>query len=291
MVIARITGGLGNQMFQYALGRQIAVRRRTRLKLDVSSYASDVFGRQFRLDHFRIAAAIATSAECARRTYSTRRWLFVRRLDTVRPFARRYFLEERHFHFDPDVARAGRHVYLSGYWQSERYFAGIANLLRDELTPCDPPTTATAEVLGHIDRVTAVSVHVRRGDYTFTPVTRIHPPCTVDYYRTAVATIRERVPGTHFFVFSDDPQWVRANLEWLHPATLVTHNGAVRDYEDLRAMSHCRHHIIANSSFSWWAAWLCRHDAKVVVAPLRWFGITERSTRDLYPDGWLRVDG
>lgn len=287
MIITRLTDGLGNQLFQYALGLRLAIQRKTTLKLDVSHFAAH---RQFRLDRFRIAASIATAAESARPDGTFRLGRLLWRIDRARRFEKRYFLVERQFHFDPAVLRAGRRVYLAGYWQSERYFSAIADLVRAELTLREPPDARNAAMLHEIERVNAVSVHVRRGDYP--QLAHKHPPCTAEYYRAAVARVREQVPDPHFFVFSDDPSWVRTHMQWLAPATLLSHNGPEHDTEDLRLMSHCRRHIIANSTFSWWGAWLCRHPEKIVIAPQRWFGAgITYSTADLLPPGWLRIAG
>jgi hypothetical protein len=212
----------------------------------------------------------------------------VRRLDRLRPYERRYFLIERQFHFDPAVLRPRRHAFLAGYWQSERYFDAIADRLRGELTPRQPPDPVNAALLAEIEAAEAVSVHVRRGDYVDHP--DIHPLMPVEYYRAAVDAVRARTRDPRFFIFSDEPDRAGALLSWLSPATVVSHNGAERDSEDLRLMRHCRHHIIANSTFSWWGAWLCPHADKVVIAPRRWFADAfPHSTADLLPPRWLRI--
>jgi hypothetical protein len=131
---------------------------------------------------------------------------------------------------------------------------------------------------------------VRRGDYVQNPVTNArHGLCPLEYYHTAVRTLAAQVPDPQFFVFSDDPDWTQQNLKLPYPTTYVTCNGLERDYEDLRLMSHCRHHIIANSSFSWWGAWLSTFPAKTVLAPSTWFREPPQASRDRVPAGWLTV--
>lgn len=177
-----------------------------------------------------------------------------------------------------------------GYWQSERYFVDAADIIRAEFKPrlaLEPENAATAAA---IDGVTAVSVHVRRGDYVTDKVTNAyHGVCSLDYYRAAIARIAERVASPHLFVFSDDHAWVQENLRSNYPTTYVTANSPDRGYRDMQLMSRCRHHIIANSSFSWWGAWLNPRPDKVVVAPARWFIDKSNDTRDLLPGEWLRV--
>jgi hypothetical protein len=133
----------------------------------------------------------------------------------------------------------------------------------------------------------AVSLHVRRGDYVSNPdSSRVHGLCGADYHQAAVRRIAEVVPQPHLFVFSDDPQWAAGNLHLDHPATIVTGNDTRRDYEDLHLMSLCKHHIVANSSFSWWGAWLDTNPDKIVIAPERWFAHEQHDTRDLLPPTW-----
>ena len=197
---------------------------------------------------------------------------------------------ERHFHFDPEVASLPDGVCLEGYWQSERYFAQVADRVRHDLTLEKPPAGRDAELLAEIAAGNAVSLHVRRGDYVTDPAaSATHGVCPLDYYRRAIAFIAERVADPVFFLFSDDPEWTRANLDLGGAATLVDHNGPDRGHEDLRLMSHCDHHIIANSSFSWWGAWLDPRPQKMVVAPRQWFRDASKDTSDLIPESWVQL--
>ena len=213
------------------------------------------------------------------------RWLRIDRSNGAWPIYR-----EPHFQFDPALLELRAPVYLDGYWQSERYFSSIAVLLRQELTakaPLDPKNEALAR---SIDAVNAVSLHVRRGDYVDNPATtRFHGVCSLDYYQRAIDYISLRVEAPHLFVFSDDPQWTRANLRYAAATTFVDANPPDRGYRDMGLMARCRHHIIANSSFSWWGAWLNPSCEKIVIAPDRWFSAARNDTRDLIPPGWVRL--
>jgi len=111
----------------------------------------------------------------------------------------------------------------------------------------------------------------------------------MDYYRAAMKLVAEKNPDARFFVFTDDPDWVGKNMSFAYPVTLLTHNNADKNYEDLRLMSLCRHNIVANSSFSWWGAWLNANTEKIVIGPKKWFNDAALDTKDLVPDGWLRL--
>jgi hypothetical protein len=136
----------------------------------------------------------------------------------------------------------------------------------------------------------AVSIHVRRGDYVSDAGTnRFHGTCSVDYYHDAVDRISGFAPASHFFVFSDGIDWAKENLRLRQPVTYVDFNDGEKNYEDLRLMSLCKHHIIANSSFSWWGAWLNPNPDKIVIAPKKWFNDPSINTDDLIPNSWLRL--
>jgi hypothetical protein len=297
VVITRLIGGLGNQMFQYATGRALALRRRAALKLDVTGFAAvgAHTKRRYELDSFSIQGSAASEADLARfgrarKLRSLRLDRVLRRLRIDRSNGAWPIYREPHFQFDPAVPELRAPVYLDGYWQSERYFSDIAGTLRQEFAakaPLHRENTALAEA---IDSVNAVSVHVRRGDFVSDPLTnRFHGICSPDYYHRAVDYIIARVGPPHLFVFSDDQQWTRANLRFAVTTTFVGANPPDCGYRDMQLMARCRHHIIANSSFSWWGAWLNPAREKIVVAPRQWFGASSNDTRDLIPSNWIRL--
>ena len=182
----------------------------------------------------------------------------------------------------------GDGAYLDGYWQSERYFAEVAQVARAEFALRRPPDAENQRMLDAIRGAEAVGIHARRGDYVTDARTRdVHGHAPAEYYAAAVARIRSLVRAPAFFVFSDDPAWAAQHLR-VDPATVIVgHNDAGRDYEDLRLMSACRHHIIANSTFSWWAAWLGERPGQRVIAPRHWFR-DGPDARDLVPARWER---
>jgi hypothetical protein len=300
VVIARLIGGLGNQMFQYATGRALAVRCGALLKLDLSGFAAVGVHtkRRYELDCFPIHGSAASNADLARfdrignpRALRLDRVLrLLRLLRSGRPVGVWPVYREPHFQFDAAVAELEAPVYLDGYWQSERYFSDIAGVLRREFTPVAPLDKENAALAASIDAVNAVSLHVRRGDYVSDPITnRFHGICPPDYYRRAVDYIVSRVEAPHLFVFSDDQQWPRANLRFSVPMTFVDANPPERGYRDMQLMARCRHHIVANSSFSWWGAWLNPSRDKSVIAPRQWFSAADNDTQDLIPPNWVRL--
>jgi hypothetical protein len=297
MIVTRIIGGLGNQMFQYALGRRLSIERGEPLKLDTSGFETYTL-HGLALDHLALEGPRAEAEEIRALTHVPprfpenlvpRKWL-PRALRRSRRFAPRHYVEREGFRFDPAVLAAPSPLYLDGYWQSERYFETIPDVIRSDFTVPTPLAGRDAEIADLIADSKAVSLHVRRGDYASDPKTReIHGLCSLDYYAAAVAHMAGHVDEPRYFVFSDDPTWAAANLVLPGEPVFVDHNGADTNYEDLRLMSLCRHHVIANSSFSWWGAWLNEQTDKVVVAPRRWVGDPSLACPDICPPDWVRL--
>lgn len=290
-VEVQLAGGLGNQLFQYATARALAARHGAKLRLDLSTFETDTL-RRFELEAYSLSVEIAESAPPALRLpavpgagLASR---IIERLRVRSTTVKKY--REPHFHFDRTVLDLVPPVKLIGYWQSERYFLDHADLLRRELRLKEPIHGENATLAAEIEATTSVSLHVRRGDYvTNAHTNQYHGVCGLDYYARAVRHIAERVPDARLFVFSDDADWTRANLLTGLPTTYVIANPPDRGYRDMDLMRRCRHHIIANSSFSWWGAWLNPLVDKIVVAPSRWFGTAGNDTRDLLPPEWIRL--
>jgi len=291
MIVSRIIGGLGNQMYQYAAGRAISLVRDTSLRLDISGFADYGLHQGFELQRvFGCPAEIASEAHVR----GILGWQFspgIRRVMTrssMAAFRRKGFIVEPHFLYWPGIKKVARDCYLVGYWQSEKYFQDAASVIRADFTFKSPLANRNAELAEQIGQANAVSLHVRRGDYAKNPKTNAtHGLCSLDYYQAAIQYVTDRVEQPYFFIFSDDIAWVKDNLKMDFPCQYVDHNQGAESYNDMRLMSLCQHHIIANSSFSWWGAWLNPRPEKIVVAPQRWFanGI---GTNDLIPDAWSR---
>jgi len=284
MIIVKLHGGMGNQFFQYALGRQLAERNQTELKLDTNWLTRADQDRPYQLGHFSIKAKIATGVE-------------IRALKGIVPERAQRLLKlplgshvvkENSVLFDSAVLQAGPNTYLEGYWQSEKYFTSIASLIRQELSLNTKASGKNATLLEKINQTHAIALHVRRGDYvTNATANKFHGICSIDYYERAIAHISKKVENPHFYVFSDDPEWTKEHIKITYPTTYISHNGDAA-HEDIRLMRACQHFIIANSTFSWWGAWLSENSEKMVIAPKQWFsGGTPNP--DLLPHSWIEL--
>lgn len=293
MIIVRLNGGLGNQLFQYAAGRMLSVLHGTSIKLDLTVFEYHKL-RHYSLGAFHIQESFAAPEEITEAQREIRKGAGRNKRPLWRRFNRRRewtaFREEYLGPYDAGILETSKNVYLDGYWQSEKYFADIQDLIRREFIVRYEQDSQSTKIAEEIVRTDSVSVHFRGADYLSDPATyHTHGVCEPEYYEKSVRIIQGKITSPHFFVFSDDPFWCENNLHFDDPVTFISHNSGQREYEDLRLMSLCKHNIIANSSFSWWGAWLNRNKSKVVVAPKRWLSDPFYDTRDLIPKEWLKV--
>lgn len=274
-VTIALYGGLGNQMFQYAMGRALSLRHGVTLQLDLHGFDFDRrYQRKFELDCF----ALTTEVGKVNRPVAFRCSRVLRRLSEkwggVAALARPWVLVEPSLRYDEQrlAVPFSRNAYLMGYWQDERYFADFAETIRREFLPAAELSPANQRVAALIRSVNAVAVHARRmhgvPDATAPSQgsARVARTLGADYYRRAIGLVASRVASPHYVVFSDHPRWARENLAVGEQATYLE-NDRGPDHQDIFLMSMCRHHVIANSSFSWWGAWLAQADGQVVVAP------------------------
>ncbi|MFN4269016.1 MAG: alpha-1,2-fucosyltransferase [Thermosynechococcus sp.] len=294
MIIAQIVGGLGNQMFQYALARSLAIRKKVPLYLDISAYRTYKKHREFELKRiFNCAGEIATAAHIR----SVLGWCalpgmqgLAKQQSAIRRFLCPQLIFEPHFHYWPKIWEIPDKAYLVGYWQSEKYFSEIADILREDFKFRQPLSETNAQWAEKITHCNSISLHIRRGDYVLNPETyKVHGVCDLDYYYRAIEYMTSLIDDPVFFVFSDEIEWAKLNLRVAYPIYYIENNTAQESYNDMRLMSLCRHHIIANSTFSWWGAWLNPFRGKIVIAPQQWFSIKRYNTVDLIPDSWLRI--
>jgi len=283
MIVSRLFGGAGNQMFQYAAGRALADHLGTDLALDRrymvlwDETRGDCFAHYAKA-RFRDAPALPPTKMDGMLRYGLWRWL-----GRNPRFHREGALGFNEGFFDlPD------NTYLHGYWQSPRYFDHIADRIREDLALTTPLGPANREMAARIAAApVAVSVHVRRGDYMADGGFAACPPA---YYSAAVErlTADQGQPLT-CFVFSNDPAWARANLSLGQETVVVDINDEASGHFDMHLQSLCAHNIIANSTFSWWGAWLNDNPAKTVIAPKNWFAPGKPGNPNLCPPGWLRL--
>lgn len=298
MILVRLSGGLGNQMFQYAAARRLALVHGASLHLDTGRLRHTDPGdtpRGYALGCFTLSASLATPAEerlCARlerRAAAPLGRLLGRCGLAVRRSGVQY-VRQRTSAFNGSLLSLPDNCCLDGLWQSEQYFCDIRDTLLREFTPrvelADPDRRLAADIAS----CCAVSLHVRRGDYLTNPrAANHHGTCSQEYYRQAVAAMAAHEPDVRLFIFTDDPEWVARNLRFDVPSTCVSVPDCDDACRDLQLMRLCRHHIIANSSFSWWGAWLADGPAKTVIAPARWYADPTRDASAIIPDTWLRV--
>ena len=197
---------------------------------------------------------------------------------------------EESFTFDERIMKLKGNLYLDGYWQTEMYFKSIRNELLDDFEIKSSPSGENSSMLDLICKSNSVSVHIRRGDYVNNAETfQKHGVSSMEYYNKAINYINKRVENTHFFIFSDDIEWVRQNFTIKHAIHFIGFNDASKNFEDLRLMKNCKHNIIANSSFSWWGAWLNENPNKIVIAPANWFNDISVNTNNLIPSDWVSI--
>lgn len=292
MIIVKLRGGLGNQMFQYAVGKAVANRVNVPLKLDITYFETHKL-RSYQLGCFNIQENFASIEEINRfmpRYKHIAASYYYKIRAKLLPWYKQKLIKERSFSYNSDIIKINRSAYLDGYWQSEKYFEDISDIIRCEFTLKHKPNSLNSQFLEKIDNVNSVSLHIRRGDYISNLLTmQTHGVLSLDYYRNALNFITKEIKDSNIFVFSDDIEWAKENLNFTLPLNFIDHNKDGQDYEDLRLMSRCKHHIIANSAFSWWGAWLSGYPKKIIFAPKNWFSNYDLDTKDLIPEDWRKI--
>jgi len=285
MIVVRLIGGLGNQMFQYAMAKNVAVKNNVILKLDISDLInSDNQGnytiRNFELNNFNIKSEIAVSEEL---NYFKKKSKFLRYLNKLIPIGYKSLIDEKKLSFDKRILNLKGNKYFTGYWQSELYFREIRNQLLDEFTLITI-NSDLQNIINDIKNSESVSMHIRRGDYII-KYSDYYYTQTPEYYLNSLKNITAKYPKIKVFVFSDDIEWAKTNIKTDVEIIFVTPN---KSYEDLFLMSLCKHNIIANSSFSWWGAWLNENPDKICIAPTNWF--KDKTIKiDIIPNNWVTI--
>jgi hypothetical protein len=284
VIIVKIQGGLGNQLFQYAAARRLALQHSTTLKVDLGTYRNDSL-RDFELSKFHTEMSAASTEE-VRALKAEGSWQRFR--SRLTPYSRRRFYKEPHFHYDARFPELGPQVYLQGYFQSAAYFAPVAENIRAEFRFRNEVIAPVQEHVDDLLQGNSVALHIRRGDYKNPETEKVHGILRPEYYLQATRLISDRLPDARFFLFTDDAAWVKQHFD-LPGAQLVSNIYTQNHYQDLYLMSRCRHQVIANSSFSWWGAWLNPNPGKLVIAPKAWFNEGPADTQNLIPDTWMRL--
>ncbi len=269
-------------MFQYAAGKAAATKLGTDLKIDLEWFTnlppSDT-PRSFELNQFNITASIAKEKEIG--GARAKGFQTLARLIRTKVFR----------HFDdplPSRAKSRESLYLEGFWQNEKYFQNIGDIIKKEFTLRSPFTSGAENMLKEIQTKDAVSLHIRRGDYVSdTKTKQHHGTCSPDYYKKAIKLIKEKLPNPHFFIFSDDKKSAENMLGLNSDITYVSGEAKIGDAEEIILMSLCKHNIIANSSFSFWGAWLNQNLHKIVIAPTQW--TSSKKADNVIPRNWIQI--
>lgn len=286
MVIAKIIGGLGNQFFQYAAGRRLANVCGAELKLDLSGFDNYKL-HSYGLNHFLITAPAASPVEIEAVRGKIRTGVLGRIFG--HSGNKQNYIVEPEKDFDFSVLNHRGDAYLEGYWQSDKYFKDAESIIRREYCLKEPLSKPSSDAQKIIEKANSVSVHIRRTDYLADKKARqIYAAVGLEYYEAAISRAAAAVSNPTFFIFSDDISWAKENFKFPYPMIFMDFNGPEKNYEDLHLMSRCKHHIITNSTFGWWGAWLSENPGKMVFAPEKWLNQRPKDT-DRYPAGWITL--
>jgi len=286
MIITRIIGGLGNQMFQYAIARAMAERNQDNFKLDISFYPKQTL-RKYELNLFNIQEDIATKEECiAFRGKEDFLFKVKQRLKLPLNRPKTYVKEIKNPIFDEKIYSIKSDVFLDGFWQNEQYFKEIREILIKEFTPKNSISQEAIKYLKNIENTNSISLHVRRGDYINDKHTNsVHGVCGIDYYKRAIAYMNRYIDKPVFYIFSDDIDWCKENFDFIENKIFIDNTKSA--FDDLELMKNCKHNIIANSTFSWWGAWLNQNYKKIVVVPTIWWSLKPKL--HIATDQWVKL--
>lgn len=291
MIGIKFQGRMGNQLFQYAFAYHLAKRYKTKIKIaDIWHYKTPR-NHNFALRHFAIDWSLVGNRHAGfTERVQQKLQKYLPAFLQARPpqvFADENY-EEFHEKFIATTYRFRGTPLFDGYWQDERFFKPVEHAIRAQFRVARAPSKDNALLLEKIQAANAVSLHVRRGDYALPEALPSFGFCDLHYYRSAVALMASKTRDPYFFVFSDDIAWAQEHVA-VHPRMhFVDINGEAAAHEDLRLMYSCKHHITANSSFSWWGAWLNPSPEKIVIAPTPWF-VDPDARKDIVPSSWITL--
>lgn len=268
MVISKIIGGLGNQFFQYALGYALSKIREDELYLDLSEFSNYEL-RSFRLDNFHLQYKLLSPIQHQKISLLK----IAPRLIRDQLFNTSFVKEASHSIFDYNM----RTLYLDGYWQNPKYFEKFRSDLFNQIVPVKPLSKIAQKLLNDFNKNLSVSIHIRRGDYVSNPkANKHHGVLPISYYKKAIEYLETNIKKQKYFIFTDEAAWVKSNFTFINKPIFISDHLS-NEIEELYLMSRCDHSIIANSTFSWWGAWLNQNTNKIVVSPKQWFKNSEKN--------------
>lgn len=293
MIVIKLQGGLGNQMFQYAVAAILAKINKTKVVIDDSIFnlKEKTLGytpRDFELSIFEKSFNFAKNSDL---------FLFEKPsvLNEIKRRIKLNYLKiiiEQPFSYLPDLLKTKSPAYLKGYFQSFQYFFEFENFVRDLFKfSTDNLSQENLDLIPILKNKNTIAIHVRRGDYVSDTITnQFHGTCSMEYYLKGITAVTSKIKNPILVFFSDDSDWITNNFENLpYDKIFITHNRGLNSWIDMYLMSICSHNIIANSSFSWWAAWLNSNKKKIIVAPKHWFGEVKIDLKLILPDGWIAI--
>ena len=285
MLIVKIIGGLGNQMFQYAYAK-VMEEKGYDVKIDISTFETYTLHGGYQLDKFRITLNTSTKDE----NNQIYKKSLLTKLKYKLYFRNTSFIKEKTLLYQDRLLDLEDNKYIIGYFQSEQYFLNIRNTLLDEFRIKEELPKYIKKIENKIKETPSCSLHIRRGDFKNETNINIHGVCDLAYYYTAIDYLNNKFDNLQYFIFSDDIIWVKENLKINNAIYIDYVNNKIPHY-DMYLMSLCNHNIIANSSYSWWGAWLNRNTEKIVIAPKKWFSDYKRNeqSKDIYCEGWLQL--
>lgn len=294
MIQVQLSGGLGNQMFQYAFGKHLAINTQSELVLDLAYIQSKLpFKKfstpmQYELDIFNLNVDCNSLYFSNGITYPLAKLEYY--LKTKRNTNKNNTLIESGMQFNADYLEKDEPLFIQGNFQSELYFKDIEADIREDFEFIHPLEEQNQQILNQIKSSNSVSIHIRRGDYlSIKNNASKFRALELYYYKNAMSILENKMENITYFVFSDDINWVKENLKTHAETIFINHNKGKSSYIDMQLMSNCQHNIIANSTFSWWAAWLNANKNKIVVAPKTWFLIDELNQNDIVPISWISL--
>jgi hypothetical protein len=300
MIVVKLFGGLGNQLFQYAFGKKLSLKTNQKLYLEIESgFKNDSYQRSYNLSPFKVQENLLKndpiSLDMHHLSIDKKHWQG--KVKNYLLGLKRYnwqLIREKNLEYDASIEAIKKHSYLDGFWQSENYFKDVREEILKEFQLKAPLKNENALISKKMSEVVSVSLHIRRMHGLELPGQhhhKIHGGLDFAYYQKAIDIVAAQHPNLELFVFSDDIEWAKENFKSRFPVEFMSQNDDAHNYLDLILMSHCKHQIIANSTFSWWGAWLNQNPEKIVIAPKIWFVDQEMNaqTRDLIPRDWLRI--
>lgn len=273
MIVINLIGGLGNQMFQYAAAKALSLEKRQKLFLNIQGFEKYQL-HKYGLFHFKLEHKQYRQPS-----------KFTKKFITV--FKNKIKYTEREFNYNPNLQNIeGNPIELEGYFQCEKYFIKYEDQIRSDFEIISALKQQTKGVIEFMKSCNSVSIHIRRGDYL---LHEMHNTDKEEYYSNSMKFIESKISSPVYFLFSDDINWVKENFKTAFETHYIDFNDAESNYEDLKLMASCKHNIIANSSFSWWGAWLNPNQNKIVIAPRKWFNDETWNYQDVIPQNWIKL--